>query len=80
MARDFTAGDKGKKVMTADGDMVGTIERIAGGNAHVKPDTSLSSSIRNRLGWADEDKSTYRLDKSKVDSFSGDEVHLRKNL
>jgi hypothetical protein len=79
MARDFSAGDKGKRVMTADGDMVGTIERVSGANAHVKPDTSLSSAIRNRLGWG-EDRDTYRLDKSKVDSFSGDEVHLRKNF
>lgn len=80
MARDFTNDDEGKHVMTADGDMVGTIESVTGSTAHVKPDKSLSKSIRRRLGWSEEGEDTYELRKSKVDKISGDEVHLKKSL
>lgn len=80
MVRDFKSDDKGKEVMTADGDMVGTIDRASGSTAHVKPDRDLSQSIRRRLGWTEEDQESYRLDKSKVDSITDDEVRLKENL
>lgn len=79
MARDFKNSDAGKKVMTADGDMVGTIEAIEGSNAHVKPDSGLSKSTRERLGWTKRGEETYRLNHSSVEKISGDEVHLKKN-
>lgn len=80
MPRDFTSDDEGKSVLTADGDMVGVIEETAGSYAHVKPHDDLSQSIRRRLGWTEEGEDTYRLDKSKISKFSGDEVHLKRNL
>lgn len=80
MSRDFTSDDEGKSVMSADGDMIGTIEETAGSYAHVKPEGDLSQSIRRRLGWTEEGEEMYRLEKSKVDRFSGDEVRLKRNL
>lgn len=80
MVRDFTSDDKGKEVMTADGDMVGTIDRASGSSAHVRPDEELSRSIRRRLGWTEEGSETYRLEKSKVDRITDDEVRLKDDL
>jgi len=80
MARDFTNADEGKHVMTADGDMVGTIETVSGGMAHIKPDASLDRSIRQQLGWSEEGADTYELRSDHVDAFSGNEVHLKSNL
>lgn len=80
MVRDFKSEDKGKKVVTADGDIVGTVERASGSSAHVEPDEDLSRSIRRRLGWTEEGEETYRLQKSKVDSIEGDEIRLMENL
>lgn len=80
MPRDFTSDDEGKSVVSADGDTIGTIEETAGSYAHVKPEGDLSQSIRRRLGWTEEGEEMYRLDKSKVEEFSDDEVHLMRNL
>lgn len=77
MVREFTAGDEGKTVVTADGDEVGTIEKIDRNMAHVRPDGSLARSIRRRLGWAEEDEDVYEIEHSRVSNISGDEVRLK---
>lgn len=66
--------------MTADGDMVGTVERIHGDEAHVKPDTGLSQSIRETLGWTAEGEDVYPLKHSSVERIAGDEIHLKSTL
>lgn len=80
MARNFRSEDEEKRVVTADGDMVGTVDRVSGSSAHIKVDKDLSRSIRRRLGWNEEGKDTFRLQKSKVDKITDDEVRLKKNL
>lgn len=80
MVRDFKSEDKDKKVVTADGDMVGTVERASGSSAHIEPDEDLSRSIRRRLGWTEEGEETYRLEKSKVDRITSDEIRLKESL
>lgn len=80
MVRNFKSEDKGKRVVTADGDMVGTVDRASGSSAHIKPDEDLSRSIRRRLGWTEEGEETYQLQKSKIDSITDDEIRLKKNL
>lgn len=80
MARDFESDDEGKRVVTSDGDEVGTIERASGSTAHVKPVDDLSRSIRRRLGWSEEGEETYRLETSKVDRITDDEVRLMADL
>ena len=64
-------------VRSADGAEVGQIEEIKGDVAHVKPADGLSTSIRQRLGWTKEGESVYELRHSNVDSFTGNEVHLK---
>lgn len=80
MVRNFESDDAGKRVVTADGDIVGTVDRASGSTAHVRADADLSRSIRRRLGWTEEGEETYRLQKSKVDRITDDEVRLKQNL
>lgn len=77
MVREFRSEDKGKPVVTADGDMIGTIQRASGSSARLEPDENLSRSIRRRLGWTEEE--TYRLEISKVERTTSDEVRLKQN-
>lgn len=76
MPEEFSANDRGKRVLTADGEMVGTIEDVAGDRAHVKPDAGLERSIRRKLGWSGE-RDTYELKRSNVSKISDTEVHLQ---
>lgn len=78
MVRDFQSSDEGTTVRTQEGDEVGTIEKVEDKMARVTPDTGLSESIRNRLGWTSEDQDTYELDHSDVDQISDDEVRLKE--
>lgn len=80
MAREFSSEDEGKQVVTADGDMVGTVDSIAGSSAHIKPSSDLSRSVRRRLGWTEEGEETYELEHSKVDRITSDEIRLQSNL
>lgn len=78
MARPFKSSDKGKHVMTSDGDKIGRVQRIEGDEAHVKPETGLADSIRKRLGMGDSAEEMYVLNHSEVATFGDDEIHLRK--
>ena len=80
MARDFNSEDEGKRVVTADGDTIGTIEQASGASAHVAPDEDLSRGTRRRLGWTAEGEETYQLQKSKVNRITDTEVRLRRTL
>jgi hypothetical protein len=75
MPRDFESSDEGKQVMTADGDVVGTIDRVSGNRAHVKPDEGLSRGLRRKLGWSGEAE-TYELRKNRVATIDDDGIHL----
>lgn len=80
MTENFTADDEGKRVLTSDGQMVGTVEKVDGGDAHVKPDTDLVGSIRRRLGWTDDTEEMYHLESDRVESISDDEITLKRNF
>jgi sporulation protein YlmC with PRC-barrel domain len=79
MVRAFTDDDRGKTVMTADGDTVGTVEDVAGDMAHVRPEADLSRSVRRRLGWTAEGEDVYELNHSAVSEITDDGIRLKRN-
>ncbi len=79
MARNFRSTDEGKRVVTADGDMVGTVHEVAGASAHITIDEDLSRSVRRRLGWTEEGEETFQLENSKVERID-DEIRLKTDL
>lgn len=80
MPRDFRSEDERKRVVTADGDTVGTVERTESGRAQITPDQGLSQSVRRRLGWSEEDEDMYELQSSKVEEITDDEIRLKRDL
>lgn len=76
MDREFESDDEGKRVVTADGDEVGTVETVSGSTAHVKPEGDLSQSVRQRLGWADDDEDVYELESTNVEGVENDRMIL----
>lgn len=81
MDRNFEHGDEGKRVVTADGDEVGMVSRVEDDRLHIRPADNLSRGIRRRLGWSeDQNEDEYTLQKSKVETIQGDEVHLKEDL
>lgn len=79
MTRNFKPEDEGKRVVTADGDEIGTLEQASGAIAQVKPSMDVSQSVRRRLGWAEDGHDTYELRTTKVDTIT-DVVTLKRNL
>lgn len=80
MTRDFSSDDEGKRVVTADGDEVGTVEQTAGSMAHIRPNENLSRSVRRRLGWSEEGEETYELETSNVEEITDDEIRLKESM
>jgi hypothetical protein len=39
--RTFTSNDEGKRIVTTDGDVIGSVVRIEAGDAHVRPKPEL---------------------------------------
>lgn len=76
---EFSPEDEGKRVVTADGDTVGTVRSVEGSMAHIQADADLSRSVRRRLGWTEENAETYQLRTSNVDDID-DEIRLKENL
>lgn len=79
MVRQFKPADEGNDVYSADGDKVGTVSTVSGDRIHVKPDGSLSRSIRQKLGWSDDDE-TYELSHAAVMKMTDDEIHLSESF
>lgn len=80
MARNFKPEDEGKRVLTADGQRIGEIDRVSGTDAYVRPDQSVDKSMRRRLGWVEEGLATYKLNNSDVARFTDQEIHLADDL
>ncbi|WP_435358530.1 hypothetical protein [Haloarchaeobius sp. DFWS5] len=76
MVRNFEDNDKGKKVVSSDGDMIGHVENVAGESAYIKPESTLSKGMRKKLGWTDEHKDTFELKHDAVQDITDDEIKL----
>ena len=77
MVRDFNEMDEGKRVVTADGEEVGTVTSASASRLHVSPIPDLDESVRRRLGWAEEHEGGYELPKSRVAEVN-DEIRLEE--
>lgn len=72
----LTEEDEGKPVKNSMGDEVGIVSEVRNGEAHVKPDPSITDKIRSKLGWDDADEETYHLEESRIDTVTEDEIRL----
>ena len=68
--------DEGKKVVNASGQSIGRVVEVRGDTAHVDPDPGMTDTIKSKLGWGESDEETYRLQASRIDTVTDDEVRL----
>lgn len=68
--------DEGKSVVNADGEKIGVVADVDGGQAHIEPDPGITDEAKSKLGWGDADEDTFRLQDSQVDSVTDDEIRL----
>lgn len=81
MVRDFTADDRGKRVVTDEDRRVGTVSRVDDGRAYVEHDDNddegLTDKVKSWLGW-DDDSNEHELRNDHVDRIDDDHVRLRR--
>lgn len=83
MGYQFTDDDRGKDVVTHDGTRVGTVDNVNNDRATVNrsdndnDDGGLTDSIKDMLGWNDDDQNQEIRDEH-VDSSDDDRIHLRQ--
>jgi hypothetical protein len=78
MAR-FEDDDRGRDVVTSEGNRIGTIDRVEGGRARVDRDDDgegLTDKIKDMLGWDDEDSN--EISDEHVDRREDDRIYLRQ--
>lgn len=81
MTHQFTDDDRGKDVVTSEGDRIGTVDRVDDDRATVNrnedDDDSLTDEIKDMLGWGDDDDSNEIRDEH-VDRSDDDQIRLRQ--
>lgn len=79
MARQFSDADLEKRVVTADGQEVGSVRAVTAGRAtvgHATDDGRLTDEIKRLLGWAGGGES-HDLRGDQVSWYDEETVHLR---
>ncbi len=79
MAYQFTEDDRDKRVVTAEGHHVGSVQSIDGTRARVdrSEGDSLTDKIKGMLGWDDDDANEIRDEH--VDRSDEEQVYLRQH-
>ena len=80
MGHQFTDDDRGKDVVTSEGDRIGTINDIDENRATVdRHDDSegLTDKVKDMLGWDDDDSNEIRDEH--VDQAHDDRIQLRRH-
>jgi hypothetical protein len=80
MMRNFKSDDEGKRVLTAEDEVVGTVTRVERGHAYVTPDEGLSTETRQRFGWHEGDAGPFRLRKAHVERVVDDDIQLKDDV
>lgn len=76
----ITESDDGKRVVNADGEVVGLVSGVRDGTAYVDPDPGIAERVTARLGWDDVDDEDYPLEPSKIETITDEEIRLKREL
>lgn len=74
MTQTFSFEDAGKRVVTPDGDVVGSVVRVESGDAHVRPMPGVLAGYGSWMAGPWNERGVYRLDAGKIDRVTDDEV------
>lgn len=73
-----TSEAEGKCVLDPDGNEIGIVKSVDNGLAYIKPDPSLTGTLRAKHGFGETSRHAYPLDSQKIDTITADEVHLHE--
>ena len=76
MPGEFKSNDRGKRVVTSEGDVIGLVERIEDGEAYVRPKRGILGGCGS---WITDPKTaveTFPLDRRVVAEITDTEIHL----
>lgn len=72
-----TNDDKGKRIVSADGDELGIVTDVRNDTIYVDPDPGITDTVMSRLGWKSADDENYPLEHSRIDAVTDDEIRLK---
>lgn len=72
----FSEQDTGKEVVTAAGDVVGTVTAVSDDSATVEPHENLSAELTESLGWDAGNAKTHVLTTDQVSGVTDDAVQV----
>ena len=76
MDHHFTSEDRGKRVVTHDGAVIGSIERIEDGEAYVRPKAGLLGGCGSWITDTKRETQTFPLDGTEVARITDTEIRL----
>ena len=79
MDETLTQDDEGKRVVGPDGEVLGTINKVDQGVAHVEPDAGDYESVKRYLNWEDSAADDYTFQETAVEEVTADEIVLRES-
>lgn len=72
----FSKDDTGKEVVTAAGDVVGTVTEAHGDSVMVDPSDDVDAGLLEDLGWDAADTAPHLLDADQVSGVTDDAVQV----
>lgn len=75
----ITEDDEGKSVVV-EGEKVGMISEVRGGQAYVEPDPSMTDSIKSKMGWGEASEDTYQIQDDMISEVTDDEIRLTSRM
>ena len=70
----LTEDDEGKQLVGPGDEVIGTVEKVDTGIAHVEPGEGVSESIRERLDWSEQ--RDYTVQETEIGSVTDEKVVL----
>ncbi|MFC4450371.1 PRC-barrel domain containing protein [Halorussus aquaticus] len=73
----LTEDDEGKRVVGSEGEVLGTVDKIDAGVAHVEPDAGDYDTVRRYLDVEDPDAEVYTFQETAVEEVTAEKIVLR---
>ena len=77
MNQPLTEEDEGKRIVSHDGETIGTVAKVDQGVAHVDPEEDYEA-IKHYLDWEDASDEDYTFQETAVEEATDDEIVLKE--
>lgn len=77
MDETLTEADEGKRVVGSEGEVLGTVQKVDQGVAHVEPDAGDYKTVKRYLNWGGSETDDYTFQETAIESVTDDEIVLQ---